>query len=61
MGDIFYVCRDPQTEWPVDYCARCGGEIYAFEPVEWKEGPPVCPVCADREERERERERMDQQ
>jgi len=50
-----YMRWDRQTAWPVDYCARCGGEIYDFEEVVWEEGPPICPACVSREERERKR------
>ena len=49
------VPRDLQLESPVDHCARCGGEIYRFDPVEWNEGPPVCPACRRAEEWEREK------
>ena len=50
---LFYPLRDPQREAPVDWCARCGGEIYPFDPVDWNEERPVCPACTGREERER--------
>lgn len=53
FGPAFYLLWDRQTEAPVDYCAKCGGEIYAFDPVDWDEDAPICPACVSREERER--------
>ena len=53
-GVYFYPHRDLQLESPVDWCVRCGGEIYRFDPVEWNEGPVLCPVCRRAEEKERE-------
>ena len=50
----FYPLRDIQTEIPVDYCSRCGGEIYRFDPVIWDDGPVLCPLCQAKEEREKE-------
>ena len=55
MKGCFYPLRDLQLEAPVDHCARCGGEIYRFDPVEWNEDPPVCPACRRTEERESEK------
>ena len=46
-------------EPPVDWCARCGGEIYPFDPVDWDEGPALCPACRRAEERERENEKRE--
>lgn len=51
--------RDLQLEGPVDWCGRCGGEIYRYDPVEWEEGPVLCPVCRQAEERERENEQRE--
>lgn len=59
LNGCFYPLRDLQLEAPVDHCARCGGEIYRFDPVEWNEGPPVCPACRRAEEREREKRRKE--
>ncbi len=55
----FYPRRDLQLEPPVDWCARCGGEIYPFDPVDWDEGPALCPACRRAEERERENEKRE--
>lgn len=49
-----YPLPDAQRDFPVDWCAGCGGEIYRFDPVEWNEAAPVCPACAARKKRERE-------
>ena len=52
-----YPLQDSQLEPPVDWCGVCGGEIYRFDPVVWDRGPPVCPACAARKERERKSKR----
>ena len=54
MKGYFYPLRDPQEELPVDYCSRCGGEIYRFDPVVWDDRPLLCPPCRAKEENEKE-------
>ena len=41
-----YPLRDVQRARPAAYCRRCGGELYRYDPVLWKNGGRLCPACA---------------
>lgn len=41
-----YPLRDPQEEKPADRCSKCGGEVWAGEPMfDWNEEGYICLDC----------------
>lgn len=41
-----YPLRDPQEEKPADRCPKCGGEVWAGEPMfDWNEKGYICLDC----------------